>query len=100
MMPKYDVNMHSQHQSEESVLELETTKKAARLIVYNDDVNTFDWVIESFVKVCNHSLTQAEQLSYIVHFNGKATVKSGDKSELQPKKDALIERGISATIEE
>lgn len=99
-MPKFQVTMHSQQQSEESVLELETTQKAARLVVYNDDVNTFDWVIESFVKVCDHSLIQAEQLSYMVHFNGKATVKSGEKSILLPKKDALLERGISATIEE
>ena len=99
-MPNFEVTMQSQHQSEESVLELTTTQAAARLVVYNDDVNTFDWVIESFIKVCKHTTIQAEQLSYIVHFNGKATVKSGDKDELIPQKDALLERGISATIEQ
>ncbi len=70
------------------------------LIVYNDDHNTFDWVIKCFIEVCNHSSQQAEQLSYIIHFKGKATVKTGAKSELKPMKDALVERGLSAVIEE
>lgn len=70
------------------------------LIVYNDDFNTFDWVIKCFMEVCKHSSQQAEQLSYIVHFKGKATVKTGAKSELKPMKDALVERGLSAVIEE
>lgn len=72
----------------------------ARLIVYNDDVNTFDWVIKCFVEVCKHTAEQAEQLSYIVHFKGKATVKTGSKKQLRPFKDALVERGLSVVIEE
>lgn len=82
------------------VLTLENVETAAKLIVYNDDVNTFDWVIECFVDVCQHSASQAEQLSYIVHFNGKATVKSGNKKELKPMKDALVDKGLSAVIED
>ena len=71
----------------------------AQLIVFNDDFNTFDWVIESFIDICNHSFEQAEQLSLIVHFKGKATVKTGAFSLIKPMKDNLIDRGISAVIE-
>lgn len=72
----------------------------ARLIVYNDDFNTFDWVIRCLMEILDHSSQQAEQLSLIIHFKGKATVKSGSKSELKPLKDALVDRGLSAVIEE
>ncbi|MFT5834749.1 MAG: ATP-dependent Clp protease adaptor protein ClpS [Cognaticolwellia sp.] len=72
----------------------------AHLLIYNDDFNTFDWVIRCLIEVLNHTHQQAEQLSLIVHFKGKATVKSGPKSELKPLKDALVDRGLSAVIEE
>lgn len=86
-------------QLDEVLLADQLTEEQSRLIVFNDDVNTFDWVIESFVEVCKHSTAQAEQLSYIVHFKGKATVKTGSKKDLRPMKDALIDRGLSAVIE-
>jgi ATP-dependent Clp protease adaptor protein ClpS len=70
------------------------------LVVFNDDHNSFDWVIRCFVEVLDHTREQAEQLSLIIHFKGKATVKTAPKSELKPKKDALVERGLSAVIEE
>lgn len=85
---------------EEEILEDIGTGELAQLIVYNDDENTFDWVIECFVKVLEHTFEQAEQLSIIIHTKGKATVKTAPKRELRPKKDALIERGLSAVIEE
>jgi ATP-dependent Clp protease adaptor protein ClpS len=69
-------------------------------LVYNDDLNTFDWVIRCLIEILNHTPEQAEQLSLIVHFKGKATVKSGPKSVLKPLKDALVDRGLSAVIEE
>lgn len=72
----------------------------AELIVYNDDHNTFDWVIQCLVEVCKHTQEQAEQLSLIVHFKGKATVKTAPKSQLRPLKDSLVDRGLSAVIEE
>lgn len=72
----------------------------SQLIVYNDDDNTFDWVIKCFVEVLKHSSEQAEQLSLIIHTKGKATVKTAPKKELRPKKDALTERGLSAVIED
>lgn len=71
----------------------------SRLILWNDDVNTFDWVIESLVKVCQHQQEQAEQCAYIVHYNGKCDVKKGTFEKLRPMCEALIDRGINATIE-
>lgn len=71
----------------------------SQLIVYNDDFNTFDWVIQCFMEVCHHTQEQSEQLSLLVHFKGKATVKTGLLSVVKPMKDALVERGLSAVIE-
>ncbi|MBK8669200.1 MAG: ATP-dependent Clp protease adaptor ClpS [Saprospiraceae bacterium] len=71
----------------------------SQLVVYNDDFNTFDWVIKCFMEVCNHTQEQSEQLSILVHFKGKATVKTGTLSVLKPMKDALVDRGLSAVIE-
>jgi ATP-dependent Clp protease adaptor protein ClpS len=70
-----------------------------QLVVHNDDVNTFDWVIESLVKVCDHTYEQAEQCALFIHFRGKYAVKHGSEIELMPMKEALLDRGISATIE-
>lgn len=81
------------------VEELTDTGSAYRLIVWNDDVNTFDWVIKSFIEICNHTVQQAEQCTFIVHFNGKATVKTADLKTIRPMKEGLIDRGINATYE-
>ncbi len=72
----------------------------SELVVYNDDHNTFDWVIECFVDVLGHSSVQSEQLALIIHFKGKAIVKSGSKKDLKPQKDALVDKGLSAIIED
>ncbi|MGH1338015.1 MAG: ATP-dependent Clp protease adaptor ClpS [Aureispira sp.] len=87
-------------QEEEDIALLELIGNSSKIVVYNDDHNTFDWVIQSFVEICRHDAAQAEQLSYLIHFKGKATVKTGSKKELKPIKDALIDRGLSAVIEE
>jgi ATP-dependent Clp protease adaptor protein ClpS len=71
----------------------------AQLIVFNDDVNSFDWVIETFMAVLGYSSVQSEQLAIIIHTKGKATVKTGDKSELVPLCSALLDRGLSAEID-
>ncbi len=71
----------------------------SELIVYNDDFNTFDWVIACFQEILGHSSIQAEQLAMLIHLKGKATVKSGHLDELKPQKDALVDRGLSAVIE-
>lgn len=69
------------------------------LIVWNDEVNTFEWVIETLVEVCSHSYEQAEQCAYIIHFRGKYAVKEGSYDDLKPMCDAITDRGIGATIE-
>lgn len=70
------------------------------LVVYNDDENTFDWVIQCFMDVLKYSSQQAEQLAMMIHFKGKATVKTAPKPELRPKKEALTDKGLSAVIED
>jgi ATP-dependent Clp protease adaptor protein ClpS len=72
----------------------------SHIVVYNDDVNSFEWVIQCFMEVLRHSHEQAEQLSLIIHFKGKATVKTGSRIELRPLCEALLERGLSAELEE
>ncbi len=69
------------------------------LIVWNDEVNTFEWVIQTLMEVCGHSAEQAEQCAYIIHFQGKYAVKQGTYDELKPQCDAITDRGIGATIE-
>ena len=69
------------------------------LVVYNDDHNTFDHVIERLVNVCNHSVLQAEQCAVIIHFKGKCTVKSGSYEKLEPMCTSLLESDITAEIE-
>ena len=69
------------------------------LIIYNDDVNTFEFVIESIVKICEHSTIQAEQCTWIIHHNGKCSVKRDIAYKLKPMLEAFLDRGISAVIE-
>jgi ATP-dependent Clp protease adaptor protein ClpS len=71
----------------------------SQLLIYNDDYNTFDWVIESLMEVCKHTFEQSEQLSLIIHYKGKAVVKTASLKVLKPMKDALVDRGLSAVIE-
>jgi ATP-dependent Clp protease adaptor protein ClpS len=78
---------------------LTTTDESCTLIVWNDEVNTFEWVIETLMEVCGHSYEQAEQCSYIIHFRGKYAVKNGSFDDLKPQCEAIIDRGINATIE-
>jgi ATP-dependent Clp protease adaptor protein ClpS len=68
------------------------------IIVYNDDVNTFDHVIDTLVKVCKHTSEQAEQCSILIHYKGKCTVKTGTFDELEPQCSKLLEAGLSAEI--
>jgi ATP-dependent Clp protease adaptor protein ClpS len=86
-----------QTQEEEDIALLED--ELHNLIVWNDEVNTFDWVIESLVDVCHHSPEQAEQCAMIIHSKGKYGVKKGSFDFLRPKCEALIDRGIQATID-
>ena len=75
------------------------TEALRSLIVWNDNVNTFDWVIESLIEICDHNPEQAEQCAMLIHHKGKYGVKNGDFDSLRPQCEALIDRGISATID-
>ena len=87
---------------EELLMEVEKTavtgSEVSQLVVYNDDVNTFDWVIQCFMEVCSHTFEQSEQLSLIIHFKGKAIVKTGTAEMLKGMKEELITRGLSAVV--
>jgi ATP-dependent Clp protease adaptor protein ClpS len=85
----------------ESTDVLATTESAEvrDLILYNDDFNTFDFVIESLIDVCGHTTEQAETCTWIVHFKGKCAVKSGSVSELKPYYQELSNRTLTAGIE-
>jgi len=69
------------------------------LIVWNDEVNTFEWVIETLIEICGQSTEQAEQCAMLIHTKGKYAVKRGAYEELKPLCDAITDRGIGATIE-
>jgi ATP-dependent Clp protease adaptor protein ClpS len=87
-------------QVEELILEDEevVSVEERKLIVYNDDVNTFDYVIKALIDVCEHTPDQAEQCTWIIHYKGKCSVKEGSFSKLKPMRDAICDRGISAEI--
>ena len=74
-------------------------EKFHNLIIWNDDVNTFDWVIAALIEICDHSQEQAEQCAMFIHFKGKYGVKKGDFNTLKPMCESLLERSINATID-
>lgn len=77
----------------------EILSKPYKLILHNDDYNSFDWVITCLVKVCEHADEQAAQCAHIVHFSGKCDVKYGDLETISTMKDKLKNAGLSATME-
>ncbi len=83
-----------QEQPEVDTLE----KNNNEIVLYNDDVNTFDHVINTLMYACDHTPEQAEQCSILVHYKGKCTVKTGDYDDLKPRCSKLLEAGLSAEI--
>lgn len=98
-MSVYSLKSDTLIQEDVAVLEEISTEYSHQLVVHNDDVNTFEWVIESLMIVCNHTMEQATQCSMFIHFKGKYAVQHGDEVTLIPMKDALHDRGISASVE-
>jgi len=78
---------------------LTASEEVCTLIIWNDEVNSFQWVIETLIDICGHSEQQAEQCALIIHHKGKYAVKEGPYEILKPMCDAITERGIGATIE-
>lgn len=85
-------------EQDEDVLLAEELDEPSQLIVYNDDVNTFDHVIETLIHVCNHTPEQAEQCTWLIHYKGKCCVKMGDWDKLASMRSAICDRGISAEV--
>lgn len=79
---------------------LESQENSHHLIVWNDDVNTFDWVTKTLMDICDHEQEQAEQCTLLIHFKGKCIVKEAEFNTLRPMCEGIIDRGINATIEE
>jgi ATP-dependent Clp protease adaptor protein ClpS len=97
MYPRSSTKEQTEQQQWDDVLT--DLEDPCNLIVWNDEINTFEWVIETLVEVCNHSHEQAEQCAYIIHYQGKYAVKNGAYDDLKPMCDAITDRGIGATIE-
>ncbi len=90
--------MSSREKLSEKVKKDTKDKKLSEIVLYNDDVNTFDHVIETLIYACEHTPEQAEQCSLLVHYKGKCTVKTGAYDELKPRCSKLLEAGLSAEI--
>lgn len=82
----------------EKVVRKTEKKKQNEIILYNDDYNTFDHVIESLIYACDHTPEQAEQCSILVHYKGKCSVKTGPFEDLKPRCSKLLDAGLSAEI--
>ena len=81
---------------EDDVLEKEVNQH--HIVLHNDEVNTFDFVINSLITVCQHTVEQAEQCTWLVHFKGKCTVKTGELKDLEPRCSKLLSLGLSAEL--
>lgn len=90
--------MSTKEKFSEELLLAEETVKQQEIVLFNDEVNTFEYVIETLIEVCDHTPVQAEQCSLIVHYNGKCTVKTGEYEDLKPRCSKLLEAGLSAEI--
>ncbi len=89
--------MIEKHLSKEKFQHIET--KLYKIVLFNDDVHTFDFVIDMLMRYCDHSLNQAEQCALITHYNGKSIVKKGTYDKIKPIALALLEQGLSVEIE-
>ncbi len=90
--------MGAQEQYSEELLLEEEISNQNEIVLFNDDVNTFDHVINTLISVCEHTPEQAEQCSLIVHYKGKCTVKTGEYDDLKPRCTRLLQAGLSAEI--
>ncbi|WPO84516.1 ATP-dependent Clp protease adaptor ClpS [Chryseobacterium sp. JJR-5R] len=85
-------------QYEEEVLVLDETDEIYKLVLHNDDIHTFDYVIDSLIEICRHTPEQAEQCTMLVHFKGKCTVKTGAMDLLKPMHEKLLSRELTSEI--
>jgi ATP-dependent Clp protease adaptor protein ClpS len=95
---QFQTKMSTIEKIQEEVLVEEAVGTNNEIVLHNDDVNTFDHVIETLIRVCKHDALQAEQCALLVHYKGKCTVKTGTLEELKPQCTALLDAGLSAEI--
>ena len=92
------ITMSTKEKIQEEVDVLEQEVNQHEIVLHNDDVNTFDFVIDSLIDVCEHTLVQAEQCTMLVHYKGKCTVKTGELKDLQSRCSKLLSLGLSAEL--
>ena len=95
-MELFKMNTKRKEQSEVEILD--ALENQYELVLFNDDVNTFDFVIDSLISICEHTDEQAHQCTLIIHYKGKCIVKTGELSDLKPRCSKLLELGLSAEI--
>jgi ATP-dependent Clp protease adaptor protein ClpS len=95
----FNSSVGTQQWEQQDVDVLTESETGFSIIVWNDEVNTFEWVIETLMEICGHSEEQAEQCAMLIHTKGKYAVKQGSYDDLKPMVEAIIDRGISATLE-
>ena len=94
----FEIEMSTKEQNQEKIDLLEKEVHQHEIVLHNDDVNTFDHVIDSLMDVCEHTLEQAEQCAILVHYKGKCTVKTGEYRDLEPRCSKLLTLGLSAEL--
>ena len=92
------ITMSTKEKIQEDVDVLEKEVNQHEIVLHNDDVNSFDFVIDSLIDVCEHTLEQAEQCTILVHYKGKCTVKTGELKDLQSRCSKLLSLGLSAEL--
>lgn len=93
-----EFNNNPQRELNEDITLLENEGETHKLVLHNDDFNTFDFVIECLIKICNHTLEQAEQCTILVHYKGKCIVKEGNLNRLEPMHQKLLSQGLTSEI--
>ncbi len=95
----YNIDQYNpQREYEEDIALLEKEDDVYKLVLWNDDVNTFDYVIQALIEICHHTLEQAEQCTILVHYKGKCTVKTGSLEDLKPMHEKLLGRSLTSEI--
>ena len=94
----FEIEMATVEKTQQETDVLEAVDTNNEIVLFNDDVNTFDHVIDTLIRVCKHTSEQAEQCAILVHYKGKCTVKTGSYDELEPQCTQLLEAGLSAEL--
>lgn len=98
-MNRFFNNIKPKREYEEDILVLDDIADNNKLVLWNDDVNTFNFVIASLIDICGHILEQAEQCTILIHYKGKCTIKTGSLELLEPMHKKLISRGLTSEIQ-